>query len=125
MNRNNQPPPGQHKDFGEKIGGARKDLWKERGLDVSDLDAMNDREADKYVKKDNIWKKPDYQAMLDEGLPLGVVYFIKKARDSLHASPQYTYKDTSPEMRLARQREYMVSGPRGPESRFARHGLPN
>lgn len=107
MNRNNQPPPGQHKDFGEKIGGARKDLWKERGLDVSDLDAMNDREADKYVKKDNIWKKPDYQAMLDEGLPLGVVYFIKKARDSLHASPQYTYKDTSPEMRLARQREYI------------------
>ena len=24
-------------DFGEKIGGARKDLWKERGLMVEDL----------------------------------------------------------------------------------------
>ena len=24
-------------DFGEKIGGAKKDLWKERGLSVEDL----------------------------------------------------------------------------------------
>ena len=48
----------QHEDFGEKIGGAKKDLWKDRGLYVNDLDAMNDREAEKFVKKDNIWKKP-------------------------------------------------------------------
>ena len=54
----------QHEDFGEKIGGAKKDLWKDRGLYVNDLDAMNEREAEKFVKKDNIWKKPDYQAML-------------------------------------------------------------
>ena len=27
-------------DFGEKIGGARKDVWKERGLMVEDLDGM-------------------------------------------------------------------------------------
>ena len=66
----------QHEDFGEKIGGAKKDLWKDRGLYVNDLDAMNEREAEKFVKKDNIWKKPDYQAMLDDGIPLGVVYFL-------------------------------------------------
>ena len=60
----------QHEDFGEKIGGAKKDLWKDRGLYVNDLDAMNEREAEKFVKKDNIWKKPDYQAMLDDGIPL-------------------------------------------------------
>ena len=24
----------QHEDFGEKIGGAKKDLWKDRGLYV-------------------------------------------------------------------------------------------
>lgn len=83
----------QHEDFGEKIGGAKKDLWKDRGLYVNDLDAMNEREAEKFVKKDNIWKKPDYQAMLDDGIPLGVVYFIKKARDGLNASPQYYRRD--------------------------------
>ena len=97
----------QHEDFGEKIGGAKKDLWKDRGLLAADLDAMNDREAEKFVKKDNIWKKPDYGAMLEDGIPLGVVYFIKKARDSLNASPQYYRRDDTPEKRLARQKEYI------------------
>ena len=74
---------GVHEDFGEKIGGAKKDLWKDRGLYADDLEAMNEREAEKFVKKDNVWKKPDYAVMLEEGIPLGVVYFIKKARDGL------------------------------------------
>lgn len=104
--RNKTVLAGQLGDFGEKIGGARKDLWKDRGLYAADLDAMNDREAEKFVKKDNIWKKPDYQAMIDEGIPLGVVYFIKKTRDALYASPQY-YHDETLEKRLARQKEYV------------------
>lgn len=98
---------GVHEDFGEKIGGAKKDLWKDRGLYADDLEAMNEREAEKFVKKDNVWKKPDYAAMLEEGIPLGVVYFIKKARDGLNASPQYYRMDDTPEKRTARQREYI------------------
>ena len=62
---------GVHEDFGEKIGGAKKDLWKDRGLYADDLEAMNEREAEKFVKKDNVWKKPDYAAMLEEGIPTG------------------------------------------------------
>ena len=100
-------PPELHEDFGEKIGGAKKDLWKDRGLYTDDLDGMNEREAEKYVKKDNVWKKPDYQAMLDEGTPLGVVFYMKKARDSLNASPQYPYRDNTPEKRLDRQKQYV------------------
>ena len=42
---------GVHEDFGEKIGGAKKDLWKDRGLYADDLEAMNEREAEKFVKK--------------------------------------------------------------------------
>lgn len=45
--------------------------------------------------------------MLDDGIPLGVVYFIKKARDGLNASPQYYRRDDTPEKRLARQKEYI------------------
>ena len=30
-------PPELHEDFGEKIGGAKKDLWKDRGLYTDDL----------------------------------------------------------------------------------------
>ena len=29
---------GVHEDFGEKIGGAKKDLWKDRGLYADDLE---------------------------------------------------------------------------------------
>ena len=59
---------GVHEDFGEKIGGAKKDLWKDRGLYADDLESMSEREAEKFVKKDNVWKKPDYAAMLEEGM---------------------------------------------------------
>ena len=99
--------PVQHSDFGEKIGGAKKDLWKERGLLSDDLSSMNEREADKYVKKDNIWKKPDYQAMIDSGLPVDVAYFIKTIRDSLNTSPTYRRGDNTPEARLSRQKQYI------------------
>ncbi len=97
----------QIEDFGERIGGAKKELWSARGLYAADIENMNEREAAKHVKKDNIWKKPDYQALLDSGVPLGVVYFIKKARDSLNASPVYRHSDNTPELRLVRQKEYI------------------
>jgi hypothetical protein len=97
----------QHEDFGEKIGGARKDLWQKRGLYSGDLDGMNVREADKYVRKDYVWKKPDYQALIDNGLPVDVAYFIKTIRDSLETAPSYKRSDDSPEKRLDRQRKYI------------------
>jgi hypothetical protein len=99
--------PVQHEDFGEKIGGAKKDLWIKRGLLSDDLAGMNGREADQYVKKDNVWKKPDYQAMIDGGLPVGVTYFIKTVRDSLDTAPAYLRGDDAPESRLARQKQYI------------------
>lgn len=100
-------PTELHQDFGEKIGGAKKDLWRIRGLLVSDLEDMNQREAEKYTRKDYVWKKPDYPAMVDSGIPLGVVYFIKKVRDSVATAPEYTIWDDTPEKMLARQKEYI------------------
>lgn len=48
-------------DFGEKIGGARKDLWKERGLIVDDILEMNGKEKQTYIKKNEPknWKFKD------------------------------------------------------------------
>ena len=71
----------QHEDFGEKIGGAKKDLWKDRGLYVDDLGAMNEREAEKFVKKDNVWKKPDYP---DTGFPYLVKPYPAEAYAAIH-----------------------------------------
>lgn len=98
-----------HEDFGEKIGGAKKDLWAARGLYVDDLMGMNEREAEKYVKKDNVWKKPDYNALIQSGVPVDILYFRKVVRDSLNASPRYLRSDDTPEKRLARQKEYIAT----------------
>ncbi len=97
----------QHEDFGERIGGAKKDLWKLRGLLVGDLEFLNEREADKFVKKDNVWKKPNYQALVDSGVPVGVAFFIQKVRDSVGTGPVYLYTDQTPERRQFRQKEYI------------------
>ncbi len=77
-----------YEDFGEKIGGAKKDLWATRGLMYEDLVDLNDAEIKEYVKKDNIWKKPNYQKMIEEGYPRDVVYVYKIIRDSLDTKPR-------------------------------------
>lgn len=78
-------------DFGEKIGGARKDLFsleiRSRGLRASDITDWTEVEKQKYITKKQIWAVPDYQKLYDEGLPIRIVYFIKRVRDSLPASP--------------------------------------
>nr|WP_316625067.1 LPD1 domain-containing protein [uncultured Ruminococcus sp.] len=97
-----------HEDFGEKIGGAKKDLWRARGLYADDLDEMNGREADKYVTKDNVWKKPNYQDLHDDGVPVDVVYFIKKVRDSLNVRPAI-YRNYSQDERKTIQKRYITT----------------
>ena len=77
-------------NFGEHIGGSRADQWKEKGLRLSDILDWTDIEREKYVKKNNVFPKPDYQKLYDEGLPREVVYFIKVARDSLPKEPTWT-----------------------------------
>lgn len=78
-------------DFGEKIGGAKKDLWKDRGLNVNDLELMNDAEREKLITKDNVWKKPNYQELVDNGLHIRVTYFIKQIRDATPVRPVIPY----------------------------------
>lgn len=80
-------------DFGQKIGGAKKDLWRERNLMLSDLVDLNDAEKDKYIVKDRVWKKPDYQALVDSGIPVRVVYFMKLMRDATPTRPVLSYID--------------------------------
>lgn len=76
-------------DFGEKIGGAKKDLWKERNFLISDLDCLSDREAFKFCIKDKIWKKPDYKILCNDKTKL-VAFCIKKLRDALPAKVKPT-----------------------------------
>jgi hypothetical protein len=81
-------------DAGEKIGGARKDRWKDRGLNVSDLDSMSESEGAELATKANVWK-PDWKAIVDGGMPAPIAAHAKIVYDRLAAQP----KDNTPEGR--------------------------
>lgn len=94
-------------DFGKKIGGARKDLWAARGLRIEDLEDFNVAERDKYIKKNNIWIKPDYDKLLSEGgYSRNALYFIKMVRDAIPTGPELSYMDTAEDV-VKKQDEYI------------------
>lgn len=80
------------KDFGKKIGGARKDLWIKRGLLWSDTEEMTDPEKQKYVKRDYIWPKPETSSVPEECRLL--VYWQCEMRKCLYPNPRKTDEDS-------------------------------
>lgn len=102
-----QKPENGIQDFGQKIGGAKKDLWSARGLNIEDLLSMNEAEKLKLINKNNVWKKPDYQKMVDEGLPREVAYFYKIVRDACPTKPVLSRSDDTPEKIETRQKTYV------------------
>lgn len=75
-------------DFGEKIGGARKDMWISNGLSVEDLYEMNEAEKRKFVTRDNVWPLPNAKKLVEEEQvePL-VAYWQRKVRLCVHKEP--------------------------------------
>ena len=78
-------------DFGEKIGGAKKDLWKERNMIFEDTIEMTEAEKRKYVKRDNIWKKINAEEMLEKGYPRLIVFWLKEMRACIYPDMKRTY----------------------------------
>ncbi|WP_440111786.1 PLxRFG domain-containing protein [Acidovorax sp. BL-A-41-H1] len=107
-------------DAGEKIGGARKDRWKERGLNLDDLDAMTESEGAELATKANVWK-PDYEAMSEASEPVTAA-MVKIIYDQLAAKP----KKNTPEgrrqyvqmMRIVRDVLIEAKGPEAVKNAF-------
>ena len=78
-------------DFGEKIGGARKDQWSKRGLLSGDLEVMNERERANHVKKDNVWKRPDYRKLIEGGQDRNLLFARNEIRKALNQNVVYPY----------------------------------
>lgn len=76
-------------DFGNKIGGAKKDLAgkKKQNLTIEDTATWNEQERKEYIKKKAVWVEPDYKQMVEDGTDKVCVYFIKLIRDKLPAKP--------------------------------------
>ena len=79
--------PPRIEDAGEKIGGARKDMWGKRGMTRDDLGNMTGGERAKYTKKEFIWPRPDYEALIAGGLEPKTAHLIKQIYDRLPTAP--------------------------------------
>ena len=75
------------KDFGEKIGGARKDMFRKDGLREDDIRDLYDAEIKKYVKRDSVWPLPDAEKLVNDGMPAFVVFWQRKMRLFVSAYP--------------------------------------
>ena len=74
-------------DFGEKIGGARKDVWRHRGLTLEDIESFNIREMLEHVIKKNVWVEPQWKKLVKEGYDPEALYIIKHIRDKIPSKP--------------------------------------
>ena len=70
-------------DFGEKIGGAKKDLAALRkammDVDIATADKWTDAERAKYISKKELFPTPDYKGLYESGnYTREALFFIKK-----------------------------------------------
>ena len=73
-------------DFGEKIGGAKKDFFSNvKDIDFNSLNAA----ALKNVKKKSVWSEPNFKDLISNGTSRKVAMYIKLVRDAAPASPGY------------------------------------
>jgi len=76
------------KDFGEKIGGARKDLWGSFKKTISE-DIPEDA-ADIVISKS--FPEPHYASAIEQGIPVKSLATFKAIRDSIPAKPRKSWK---------------------------------
>ncbi|MEM1356365.1 MAG: LPD5 domain-containing protein [Planctomycetota bacterium] len=80
--------PGRIEDFGEKIGGARKDYaenYRDQRRSALELGLA----AEPLGKT---WPEPDYQKLIDAGADLEAVAFARAARDEVPNKPRSAWK---------------------------------
>lgn len=77
-------------DFGEKIGGAKKDLASKRSITLADLEGMSVQEKDKYLRKDKLWPKVNVEEMVAQGYDKIILNYVEGFRALLPAKPRYS-----------------------------------
>jgi hypothetical protein len=70
-------------DFGEKIGGARKDLYAVRGMQESEYQELNETEKAQMAIKRFLWPAVDRRKMVSEGVDPLVAFAIKTLQRGL------------------------------------------
>jgi predicted RNA methylase len=81
----------EYVDTGEKIGGAKKDVWAailagQKALDAGDLEGMDSGTANKLVNKKNV-TRDTLQSCIDKGADPGAVFLMNKILGSYDVKP--------------------------------------
>ena len=78
-------------DFGEKIGGARKDVW------TGYLDRLQAAQtlAAREVPFSQYWPEPNYQKLIETGQNPEAIAYLRALRDVVPTKPKATYKLSS------------------------------
>lgn len=80
--------PERIEDFGQKIGGARKDTWQSYG---ASLRSSNDEDL-AALPLSKVWPTPNYEVMLSEGVDAYSVALMRAVRESIPTKPKSPYK---------------------------------
>jgi len=84
--------------YGEELTyNARNRLG--RGITWSDVESLNDALKTKEVVKSKVWPRPDYQAIVDAGMPALTAHIVKQVYDSIATSPNVRGTPTDADMR--------------------------
>ncbi|MGF1727084.1 LPD38 domain-containing protein [Photobacterium nomapromontoriensis] len=75
-------------DVGEKIGGARKDVWNAY---ADSIEGKTDSDIQQLTLS-KAWPQPNYQAMLNQGVSLEALSLFRAVRDSITAKPRSAFK---------------------------------
>jgi len=86
--KQSEPSAAKIEDTGEKIGGARKDQWA-GGLSLDDYEKMTGPEQAKNLTKDKFFPRPDYQAMVADGVDPLAAALMKRIYDRLPSKPNH------------------------------------
>lgn len=78
-------------DFGEKIGGARKDMFA--GLSNASIQDLSADEKLKLIRRDKIWPKIDPMKDRENGVDMELSFWRKMIRDSIFAGPRPDDRD--------------------------------
>lgn len=86
------------KDFGEKIGGARKDVWRAEGMSVDDILGLTDEEKDYYINRDMVWPLPRSKELVEAGLDVLVAFWQREVRKKVRKYPLISVTDNKTEI---------------------------
>lgn len=78
----------KYEDFGEKISGAKKELWKTYS---KTLESPLDSDFDK-ITLNKSFPEPNYEMLIREGVDTKVLATIKAFRDCIPSKPRKSYK---------------------------------